>query len=90
MKATGILLVSPDTGFLAVKSAVVPHVRIPIGMIVNCLEFKAPCMIPLNTLEEPNVTIRAGSLKYPMNNPLKAPSKAPIAKAITIGRIIPP
>ncbi len=90
MNATGIRLVSPDTGLRAVKIAEVPQFRIPEGMMVNCLEFSAPCIIPLNTLEDPSVTMRAGSLKYPMNSPLKAPSKAPITRAIKIAAQTPP
>ena len=90
MNVTYILLVSPETGFRAMKRAVVPHFLIPGGITVSCFELRAPCIRPLNTLEDPRVTIIAGSLKYPMNNPLNAPRTAPITKAIAIGSAAPP
>jgi hypothetical protein len=90
MKETDIFEVKPVVAFLAINKAEVPNSLIPTGIIVSCFEFKAPCIIPLKTLEEPRVTIKAGSWKYPINKPLKAPSKAPIAIAIKMGNQTPP
>ena len=59
----GMRLVRPDCAFCATNSALVPKERMPWGMVASCLEFSVPCMKPLNTEEEPRVTIMAGSSK---------------------------
>ena len=55
--------VRPEALFSAMNSAEVPKERMPCGITASCLEFSAPCIRPLNTEEEPRVTIMAGSSK---------------------------
>ena len=68
---TGILEVRPEIGFFAMNREEVPNSLIPTGMVVNCLEFKAPCMIPLKTLEDPKVTINEQPVESTENGPEK-------------------
>ena len=63
INVVGMREVRPLSEFFAMNRAEVPKFLMLVGITASCLEARVPCIKPLNTLEEPKVTIIAGSSK---------------------------
>ena len=78
----GKLEESPLSAFVAVRSFARPTFN-NASHSGYSVDLNTPCMIPQQTLDVPNVTIKAGKRYLPMITPLKIPNTRPINAATT-------